>query len=113
MDVSLIPRLAATGLGDALPDDRIITVRTRLLEAGNRASELVSTGTRMVLGASGTLGAWDYDAGLNHSINKVSDRDVRGYLLYDQRDGRLRQRRHQPLRPVQRSRADGCWQPRR
>ena len=84
LDVSLIPELAATGLGDALPDDRIITVRTRLLEAGNRASELISTGTRLVLGTSGSLGAWEYDAGFNHSVNKVSDRDVRGYLLYDQ-----------------------------
>ncbi|OYU73126.1 MAG: TonB-dependent receptor, partial [Burkholderiales bacterium PBB5] len=68
---------------DGLPDDRTITVRTRLLEAGNRASELTSTGQRLVLGASGTVGAWDYDLGLNRSTNTVSDRDVRGYLLYD------------------------------
>ena len=83
VDVSMIPALAATGLADALPDDRLITVRTRLLEAGNRASELTSTGQRLVLGASGTVGAWDYDVGFNRSTNTVSDRDVRGYLLYD------------------------------
>lgn len=83
MDVSLIPELAATGLGAALPDDRIITVRTRLLEAGNRTSELTSTGTRMVLGSTGTLMGWDYDAALNHSVNRVADRDKHGYLLYD------------------------------
>jgi len=83
IDVSKIPALAATGLADALPDDRIITIRTRLLEAGNRASELVSTGSRVVLGMNGTVSGWDYDWGFNHSVNTVSDRDVRGYLLYD------------------------------
>ena len=84
LDVSLIPELAATGLGALAEDDedRIITVRTRILEAGKRESELTSTGQRLVLGLSGTLGAWDYDAGLNHSVNTVKDRDVRGYLLY-------------------------------
>ena len=43
LDVSMIPALAATGLGDALPDDRTITVRTRLLEAGMRTSQITST----------------------------------------------------------------------
>ncbi|WP_273491111.1 TonB-dependent receptor [Roseateles chitosanitabidus] len=84
LDVSLIPALAATGLGDALPDDRLITVRTRMLEAGPRASELISTGSRVVVGMNGTIGAWDYDWGFNHSLNRVSDRDVRGYLPYDE-----------------------------
>ncbi|WP_431101990.1 TonB-dependent receptor [Roseateles noduli] len=82
LDVSMIPALAATGLGDALPDDRLITVRTRMLEAGPRASELISTGSRVVVGMTGTVGAWDYDWGYNHSVNRVSDRDVRGYLPY-------------------------------
>ena len=94
LDVSMIPALAATGLGDALPDDRLITVRTRMLEAGPRASELTSTGSRVVVGMTGTLGAWDYDWGYNHSVNRVSDRDVRGYLPEDATmaayaDGRL------------------------
>jgi iron complex outermembrane receptor protein len=83
LDVSLIPALARTGLADALPDDRIITVRTRLLEAGRRMSELSSTGERYLLGMKGTVGSWDYDTAYNHSVNTVSDRDVHGYLLYD------------------------------
>jgi iron complex outermembrane receptor protein len=58
-----------------------VQVQARLLDAGNRASELTSTGTRVVVGASGLLAGWDYDAALNHSVNKVSDRDVRGYLI--------------------------------
>ncbi len=84
LDVSLIPALAATGLGDALPDDRSITVRTRMIEAGMRASQLTSTGSRLVVGMNGSLAGWEYDWGLNHSVNRVSDRDARGYLLYDE-----------------------------
>ncbi|WP_431048413.1 TonB-dependent receptor [Roseateles sp. L2-2] len=80
LDVSMIPALAATGLADVDPE---IEVRTRMLEAGNRASELTSTGSRVVLGMTGTIGAWDYDWGLNHSVNRISDRDVRGYLPYN------------------------------
>ena len=33
---------------------------------------------------SGALAGWDYDWALNHSTNKVADRDVRGYLLYQE-----------------------------
>ncbi|CAD5375137.1 TonB-dependent receptor [Rubrivivax sp. A210] len=77
LPTALIPQLAAALPGQA------VEVQARLLDAGNRTSELTSTGTRLVLGASGTLAGWDYDAALNHSVNKVSDRDVRGYLLFD------------------------------
>ncbi|MCV2422280.1 TonB-dependent receptor [Paucibacter sp. DJ2R-2] len=83
VDVARIPALAATGLADALPDDRSITVRTRLLDAGKRASELTSTGQRVVLGLTGSTAGWDYDLAYNRSTNKVADRDVAGYLLYD------------------------------
>lgn len=82
MDVSLIPALAGTGLTALAADDpeRLVTVRTRLSEAGLRTSELVSTGQRMVLGTTGVFSGWDYEWGLNHSISKVSDRDHQGYL---------------------------------
>ncbi len=78
MSTALIPQLAT-----ALPGERV-EVQARLLDAGNRTSELTSTGQRLVLGASGVLAGWDYDAALNHSTNKVSDRDVQGYLLFDE-----------------------------
>ncbi len=76
--ISSIPVLAATGLGG----DTVV-VRTRLLEAGNRTSELTSTGNRFVLGANGNVAGWDYDTAVNIASNRVSDRDVHGYLLYD------------------------------
>lgn len=88
LSTALIPQLSA-----ALPGERV-EVQARLLDAGNRTSELTSTGTRVVLGATGVLAGWDYDAALNHSVNKVSDRDVHGYLLFNEvtaaaRDGKI------------------------
>jgi iron complex outermembrane receptor protein len=76
--VSLIPEVQGYGLD---PEDTI-TVRARLLEAGRRESELTSTGERYVVGMTGTLGAWDYDWGLNHSVNTVADKVTHGYLRY-------------------------------
>jgi len=35
-----------------------------------------------VVGATGTAAGWDYDVGVNHSVNTVRDRDTHGYLLY-------------------------------
>jgi iron complex outermembrane receptor protein len=82
MDISLVPALAGTSLA-SLPagdENRVITVRTRLAEAGLRTSELVSTAQRYVAGLAGTLADWDYEVGLNHSLDVVSDRDQQGYL---------------------------------
>lgn len=66
---------------DAEPD---VTLRGRLFEAGRRTSTLTSTGQRIVVGLTGLLAGWDYDIGLNRSVNRVGDRDTHGYLLADQ-----------------------------
>jgi len=81
MDVSLIPELAATGLASVDPE---ILVRARITDAGRRTSELTSEGQRVVAGMTGTLGGWDYDWALNHSVNTVRDKDGHGYLLYNE-----------------------------
>ncbi|MCZ8073216.1 MAG: TonB-dependent receptor, partial [Paucibacter sp.] len=82
IDVGKIASLSKTTLAtlDADDEDRIITVRTRLSEAGLRTSELVSTGERVVLGLNGALAGWDYEVAYNHGRSKVSDRDHNGYL---------------------------------
>ncbi|MBI3346496.1 MAG: TonB-dependent receptor [Burkholderiales bacterium] len=82
MDVSRVTALKGSALNALAADDeeRIITVRTRLSEAGLRTSELVSTTNRFVLGTNGMLAGWDYEWALNHSTSKVSDRDHQGYL---------------------------------
>ncbi|MFT7723667.1 MAG: TonB-dependent receptor [Roseateles sp.] len=82
LDVSQVAALRNSALNalDADDEERIITVRTRLVEAGLRTSELVSTGNRFVIGTNGTLDGWDYEWAYNHSTSKVSDRDSQGYL---------------------------------
>lgn len=84
IDYRKVPQLANTDL-DTLDDDvpGELELRMRLNEAGRRTSELTSTGQRLVLGLTGTLSGWDYDLGVNRSVNTVSDRDTHGYLLYD------------------------------
>ena len=85
LDVSKVASLGGTSLSKLAADDedRIITVRTRMTEAGAQSSEVISTGQRYVAGLNGTLGNWDYEVALNHSTSTVSDRDYQGYLNED------------------------------
>ena len=82
IDVALVPAFKGSALNSLAADDenRIITVRTRLAEAGLRTSELVSSTNRFVLGTNGIVAGWDYEWALNHSTSTVSDRDHQGYL---------------------------------
>ncbi|MES2261406.1 MAG: TonB-dependent receptor [Pseudomonadota bacterium] len=95
LDYRKVPQLANTGL-DQLDDDipGELELRMRLNEAGMRTSELTSSSQRYVVGLTGSSNGWDYDVGLNHSVNTVKDKDVHGYVLYDQllagiADGRI------------------------
>jgi iron complex outermembrane receptor protein len=99
LDYRKIPALAKYDLlsEDASADDDIpgeVQVNVRLNEAGRRTSELISESQRYVVGWTGSRNGWDYDVGLNHSVNVIKDRDTHGYLLYDQlmegiADGRI------------------------
>ncbi|PKB22223.1 TonB-dependent receptor [Janthinobacterium sp. 64] len=87
VDASRIPQLAGSGLFTAVdedgePIDTELELRIRLNEGGMRTSELTSDSQRIVVGATGTAAGWDYDVGVNHSVNTVRDRDTHGYLLY-------------------------------
>ena len=66
-----VPSLASTSLAKLDPDDedRIITVRTRLAEAGLRTSELISDSQRYVAGVNGIVAQWDYELAYNHSVS--------------------------------------------
>jgi iron complex outermembrane receptor protein len=64
-----------------------LVVNMRLTEGGPRTNEIDATATRLVLGAKGVALGWDYDAALNHSVNKVDDRYADGYVkttLFDE-----------------------------
>jgi iron complex outermembrane recepter protein len=77
----------------------LITARLRFTEAGRQSSELVSTGQRYVVGASGMLGTWDYELALNHSSSTVSDRAFHGYLNEGMIDEGLADGRINPFGP--------------
>lgn len=83
MQVKDVPEFAAIHMDEA-DIDQELEVHARLPEAGARTSELTSTGERYVVGVSGVLANWDYDIGLNHSVNTVADKDGHGYLLYQE-----------------------------
>jgi iron complex outermembrane recepter protein len=75
--ITLPPALqAATGI--TTPVD----FRFRLQDAGKRTNEVESEATRLVLGASGQLAGWDYDAALNLSTNKATDTNLSGWVSY-------------------------------
>jgi iron complex outermembrane receptor protein len=86
IDASRVPALANAGLENVTDDDvpGELELRMRLTEAGNRTSELTSQSQRYVLGLTGTVAGWDYDIGLNHSVNTVKDKDTHGYVLYNE-----------------------------
>ena len=52
----------------------------RTLEAGPRTNKSIADQDRIVLGAKGSLGTWDYDFGYMRSTSKVSDNYTEGQL---------------------------------
>lgn len=84
-DYSAVPALAGYDLAsEEAGGDGEVELRIRLNEAGRRTSELTSESQRYVVGLTGSRNGWDYDVGLNHSVNVVRDRDTHGYLLYNE-----------------------------
>lgn len=57
-----------------------INFRFRLTDAGRRTTEVTSEASRLVLGANGRVGEWDYDTAYNHSVSKVTDLDIDGWV---------------------------------
>ena len=57
-----------------------VAFRFRLSDAGKRTNQVESEATRVVLGATGSFGEWDYDAALNHSVNKATDTNLSGWV---------------------------------
>jgi iron complex outermembrane recepter protein len=64
--------------------DSFVDLRLRMTEAGNRSNEVTSDASRIVIGATGFVAGWDYDAAISRAENKATDRYVNGYVLFDQ-----------------------------
>ena len=73
-------RTALTGPG--LPST-VNRIQLRMTEAGNRTNEVTSTGQRLVVGANGMVGGWDYDVAVARAENRAVDKFVDGYVLFD------------------------------
>ncbi|WP_229258181.1 TonB-dependent receptor [Duganella margarita] len=85
VDAGVIPAFKGYDLGsEEAGGDPEVELRIRLNEAGRRTSELTSESQRYVVGLTGSRNGWDYDIGLNHSVNVIRDRDTHGYLLYNE-----------------------------
>ncbi|MFN5046726.1 TonB-dependent receptor [Roseateles sp.] len=74
-------------------------IRYRMAEAGNRSNEVTSSANRLVLGATGTLAAWDYELGLSRAENRAVDKYVNGYVLFDKFDAAVRDGTINPWAP--------------
>ena len=98
LPVSLLPAqyaaLKAPGLSPTFSG-----IRYRMEEAGNRTNEVVSTAQRLVLGASGVVGGWDYDLGLSRAENRAVDKYVNGYVLFDKFEAGVRAGTINPFGP--------------
>jgi len=65
-------------------------IRWRMKEAGNRTNEVTSLGQRVVAGATGALGSWEYDVAVTRAENTSTDKYVNGYTLFDKIDAGIR-----------------------
>jgi iron complex outermembrane receptor protein len=66
---------AANGLSGPL------RVRYRTLSLGSRTDEVTTDAQRLVVGADGSIGPWNYGIGYNYSQNTGTDDFVRGWVL--------------------------------
>ncbi|MBH9552240.1 TonB-dependent receptor [Inhella gelatinilytica] len=82
---------AATGI--TTPVD----FRFRLEDAGKRVSRVESEGSRLVAGAQGHFGEWDYDTALNFSRNQVTDTDLSGWVSFSKLEAGLKAGQYNPF----------------
>jgi len=85
---------AKTGITDP------INFRFRLTDAGRRTSEVTSKASRFVLGATGKVGAWDYDTAYNHSENKATDLDIDGWVSHSKMLAGIASGQYNPFVPA-------------
>ena len=99
LPVSLLPPVYRDVLNQPGLPATFSGIRLRMTEAGNRTNEVTSDGSRLVLGASGMLGGWDYDAAFSRAENKAVDKYVDGYVLFDKFDAGIRDGTINPFGP--------------
>jgi iron complex outermembrane recepter protein len=84
LPVSILPEPYRTALSAPGLPATLNGIRLRMVEAGNRTSEVTSEATRLVLGLEGRLGEWEYDTAVVRADNSAVDKYTNGYTLYDE-----------------------------
>jgi iron complex outermembrane recepter protein len=80
--------------GAAFPN---VEVRFRMSDAGNRGSEVLSQGSRLVAGVRGTVWGWDAETAVVRAENRAQDRIVDGFLLFNEFNSAVQQGRINPF----------------
>ena len=76
-----------------------VAFRFRLQDAGKRTSRVESQASRIVLGANGRIGDWDYDTALNHSVNKATDTNLDGWVSFTKMIDGIKTGKYNPFQP--------------
>ncbi|MDR7334512.1 TonB-dependent receptor [Roseateles asaccharophilus] len=74
-----------------------VDFRFRLEDAGKRISRVESEATRVVAGATGRFGDWEYDTALNHSVNKASDLNLDGWVSLSKLEAGIKAGQYNPF----------------
>ncbi|MGQ3054575.1 MAG: TonB-dependent receptor [Roseateles sp.] len=74
-----------------------VDFRFRLDDAGKRTSRVESKAARLVVGAVGRFGDWDYDAAVNHSVNKATDTNLDGWVSLTKLESGIRAGQYNPF----------------
>ncbi|PWF39395.1 TonB-dependent receptor [Massilia glaciei] len=99
LPVSVLPQPYRAALSGPGMSPTFSGIRYRMTEAGNRTSEVTSSAQRVVLGATGIVGGWDYDLGLSRAQNTAVDKYTNGYVLFDKFDAGVRNGTINPFGP--------------
>ncbi|MRV76554.1 TonB-dependent receptor [Duganella sp. FT92W] len=79
---------------------RTISGNYRTYDWGPRASQTLTDSANFVVGAEGTVGAWDFGTGLTWSRNKIDERYVGGYAKNTEFRDMLAKNQFDPFAPI-------------
>ncbi|MFN3303817.1 MAG: TonB-dependent receptor [Roseateles sp.] len=74
-----------------------VDFRFRLEDAGKRTSRVESQASRIVAGATGRFGEWDYDTALNYSVNKATDLNLDGWVSLSKLEAGIKAGQYNPF----------------
>ena len=77
-----------------------VDFRFRLTDAGKRTNRVESEARRLVVGASGIVAGWDYDAAVNVATNKATDTNIDGWVSLSKLEAGIKAGAYNPFVPA-------------